>query len=151
MDAAHAEQCAACHVAELDFNLTDVNPTLLGLDCYACHESTHEVIGGWDVSCGKCHDTEYWLPVRVDHDVMGDDCLSCHVSVHPNGKDQFSDDCTVCHDKEDWAIREWDHSLSNESVIDCVNCHDDIHRGTLGIICEECHVQDTWETDVINP
>jgi predicted CXXCH cytochrome family protein len=151
VDAAHAEDCGACHVAGLNFTKTVVNHTLLGQDCYACHESTHEPIGGWDVSCGVCHDTEYWVPVRTDHDVMGEDCLSCHVTVHPNGKDQFSADCTVCHDTEDWAIREWDHSLSNETNIECVNCHDDIHLGRLGIICEDCHVQDTWETDVRNP
>ncbi len=151
VDAAHAVECASCHVAGTDFNVTSINHTVLGQDCYACHESTHEPIGGWDVSCGVCHDTEYWVPVRADHDVMGEDCLACHTTVHPNGKDQFSDDCTVCHETDDWIIRDWDHQLSNASDIDCVNCHDDIHLGTLGIVCEECHVQDTWETDVINP
>ena len=77
--------------------------------------------------------------------------MSCHVTTHPNGKDQFSDQCTVCHDTGDWGIRTWDHDLANASDIDCVNCHDDIHLGTLGIVCEECHTTDTWETDVINP
>jgi hypothetical protein len=151
VDVAHSEDCAACHVAGTDFNVPLINHTILGQDCSACHETTHDPIGSWDVACGVCHDTEYWVPVRADHDVLGEDCLSCHPTAHPNGKDQFSEDCTLCHVVDDWTVRDWDHSKSNETDIDCVNCHDDIHRGTLGIECEECHVQDTWETDVIDP
>jgi predicted CXXCH cytochrome family protein len=151
VDAAHATACGGCHVAGADWNTPVVNHTLLGGDCYACHQPTHDAIGGWEVACGACHDTEYWLPARADHDLMGEDCLACHVSVHPNGKDQFSEDCTLCHETGDWAIRTWDHDLANASAIECVNCHDDIHLGTLGIICEDCHTTDTWETDVITP
>ena len=151
VDAVHARDCGACHVAGLDWNLPSVDHDLLGLDCSACHAATHDPIGGWDVSCGACHDTEYWLPVRTDHDLMGTDCLSCHVTVHPNGKERYSQDCTLCHGTDDWGIRTWDHSLVDASGIDCFNCHDDIHLGTLGILCEECHTTDTWETEVINP
>jgi predicted CXXCH cytochrome family protein len=151
VDARHATACGSCHVAGGDFNSPMVNHSLLGQDCYSCHQPTHDPIGGWEISCGVCHDTEYWLPVRIDHDPMGEDCLSCHVTVHPNGKERFSEDCTLCHNTEDWAVRTWDHSLVNESAIDCVNCHDDIHLGTLGLVCEDCHVQDTWETEVITP
>ncbi|UCC93172.1 MAG: hypothetical protein JSW25_00390 [Thermoplasmata archaeon] len=151
VDVAHSRDCGACHVADTDWNTPLINHTLLGLDCSACHQATHAPVGGWEAACGACHDTEYWLPARADHDVLGEDCRSCHDTAHPNGKDQFSDDCTLCHATDDWAIRDWDHHLSNASDIDCVNCHDDIHRGTLGIVCEDCHTQDTWETDVINP
>jgi predicted CXXCH cytochrome family protein len=151
VDASHAEQCGACHRAGQDFITPQVDHDLLGRDCYSCHQPVHDPIGGWDVSCVACHETDYWLPARADHDILGEDCWSCHVSVHPNGKDQFSEDCTQCHATDGWSVREWDHDLANASAIECVNCHDDIHRGTLGIICEECHTTDTWETEVINP
>ncbi len=151
VDATHSEACGACHLAGTDWNVPLINHTLLGQDCYACHEPVHDPIGGREVSCGVCHDTEYWLPARADHDLLGEDCLACHVTVHPNGKDQFSQECIQCHETGDWAIRTWDHDLANASGIECVNCHDDIHLGTLGILCEECHTTDTWETEVINP
>jgi hypothetical protein len=151
VDAAHDEACQACHLAGTDWNLPEIDHDLLGDDCYACHEAAHDAIGAWEVSCGACHDTEYWLPARADHDLLGEDCSACHVTVHPNGKDELSEDCTLCHGTEGWAVRTWDHDLANQSGIECVNCHDDIHLGTLGILCEDCHTTDTWETDVINP
>ncbi len=151
VDASHALSCGACHLAGTDWNVPLIDHTLLGKDCYSCHVPVHDPIGGREVPCAVCHDTEYWLPARADHDLLGEDCLACHVTVHPNGKDQFSQDCTQCHDTGDWANRTWDHDLANASGIECVSCHDDIHLGTLGILCEECHTTDTWETEVINP
>ncbi len=153
VDAAHAEECSACHVPGEDFLLVDIDHDALGQDCYSCHEATHGDIGGWEAACGACHLTEYWIPVQADHDRFSDDCLACHPTFHPNGKERYSEDCTLCHETDDWADNLWDpdHELVTSQDIDCVSCHDDIHRGTLGIVCEECHTTDTWETEVINP
>lgn len=151
VDASHAALCGACHLAGEDWNISAQDHDLLGRDCAACHEPAHAAIGGREVGCAVCHDTEYWLPTVVDHDLMGEDCAACHVTTHPNGKDQFSEQCNLCHVTDDWSERTWDHDLANESAIECVKCHDDIHLGTLGLICEDCHTTDTWETEVINP
>jgi hypothetical protein len=151
VDARHATQCPDCHVAGEGWDIIDVDHNALGADCYSCHQATHGAIGGWQVACQACHATEWWVPVVVDHDILGEDCLACHQTIHPNGKDQFIDECTLCHNTDSWLERTWDHDLANQSAIDCVNCHDDIHKGTLGIVCEDCHTTDTWETDVINP
>lgn len=151
VDAAHARECASCHIAGTDWPLLDIDHDALGQNCYSCHNATHGQIGGHLVACDMCHNTSYWVPTRVDHDALSNDCQACHVTIHPNGKERFSDQCTLCHATDDWAVRDWDHHLSNASDIDCVQCHDDIHRGSLGIVCEDCHVTDTWETDVINP
>ena len=151
VDAANAERCDVCHVAGTEWTMNDIDHDALDLDCSACHDAPHDPIGGWEAACNVCHLTEYWQPIQVDHDRFSDDCLACHKTTHPNGKDQYSEDCTKCHGIEDWAIREWDHEPSDILGIDCVNCHDDIHRGTLRIVCEDCHITDTWETEVVNP
>jgi hypothetical protein len=151
VDDAHADRCNACHVAGTEWQSNDIDHDALGADCYACHDAPHDPIGGWEAACGVCHLTEYWLPVQADHDRFSDDCLACHWTTHPNGKDRYSDDCTLCHVTDDWAVRYWDHDPSLIQGIECVSCHDDIHRGSLGIVCEDCHTTDTWETEVINP
>ncbi len=151
VDAAHSRLCAACHVPGESWELLVIDHGPLGLDCAACHVSTHEPIGGREAGCEACHGNVTWLPTSVDHDVLGEDCLACHVDPHPNAYDQWSGDCTLCHAQDDWAIRLWDHEPRNETDTPCVNCHNDIHLGTLGILCEDCHTTDTWETDVITP
>lgn len=87
--------------------------------------------------------------------------------------DTFPGDCSLCHDGGDWSkLRTdftFDHEVeagllligahANASCIRCHNdrgpagvfaaqgcagCHEDVHHGSLGVGCAECHTESNW-------
>ena len=87
--------------------------------------------------------------------------------------DSFPADCTLCHDGSDWQDMvpdfEFDHAAetgveltgahgearclrchNDRGPVDlftskgCVGCHEDVHIGTLGARCTDCHEERTW-------
>lgn len=88
--------------------------------------------------------------------------------------DSFPAQCNMCHEGGDWqtlvADFEFDHEAETgvrlEGAHDqaqclrchndrgpvavfnergCVGCHEDVHVGTLGVRCEDCHGQSNWQ------
>jgi hypothetical protein len=102
-------------------------------DCYACHkkDDKHKQIFG--VRCESCHNTRAWTTWSFNHDTQTKyrlesshtkvTCESCHKQVAPSGKDAapLSNACVACHRK------------------------DDVHTGSFGPRCEQCHQVESWK------
>jgi len=87
--------------------------------------------------------------------------------------DSFPADCTLCHVGDDWSeIRadfEFDHEAETGVALlgahadagclrchndrgpagafaarGCAGCHEDVHRGKLGLNCQDCHGEEDW-------
>lgn len=88
--------------------------------------------------------------------------------------DGFPGDCRLCHAGSDWntlvADFQFDHAketgvplngahsaarcllchndrgpVANFASQGCAGCHEDVHQGTLGRACDECHGESTWQ------
>lgn len=102
-------------------------------DCYACHkkEDKHKLVFG--TTCDSCHNARGWVIWDFDHDKRSRyrlegkhrkvACEACHVKPAPAGKGfaPLPSDCLSCHRK------------------------DDVHDGSFGMRCEQCHVADDWK------
>ncbi len=115
-----------------------------------------------ETRCGSCHQTNPYQKKP------GTTCASCHAAedVH-HGRNGL--DCARCHNAGGWKRVHFDHardghfplrgrheSLACESCHvgkrsdpipkDCSGCHtaDDVHAGTLGARCDECHDESGW-------
>lgn len=87
--------------------------------------------------------------------------------------DTFPADCRLCHAGDDWntlvADFAFDHAAQTGVPLagahatarcllchndrgpvavfrsrGCVGCHEDVHAGTLGVACDDCHGETTW-------
>jgi len=102
-------------------------------ECYGCHkkEDKHKLVFG--VKCESCHNARSWAIWDFDHDRRSKykldgahrklACEACHVKAAPPGRDfaALGSDCLSCHRK------------------------DDVHDGSFGARCEQCHVTDNWK------
>ncbi len=132
-----AAPCSACHQndegssnannKEADFKYTDA-PT----QCNACHakDDTHQGMLGTD--CASCHTVRQWQPAPFDHSTTAFPLTGSHAATA----------CTDCHTTG---------SLINTPT-QCASCHkqDDIHNGTLGSNCQQCHTADNWQKNQFN-
>lgn len=116
-----------------------------------------------DLSCTQCHSGNV-------HDSQPRDCAGCHA-----GDDVHHDDnmklCGTCHSPTGWRnIVHFDHDLSHfplvgmHQIVMCENCHignqfnatpstcischsgDDVHKGSLGKECQQCHTPNAWQS-----
>ncbi len=147
--------CAACHgaggasswVQDLTFHHDLTAFPLIGLHgvaaCEQCHASL--VFAGTSAACTDCH---------LDDDV--------HES-------SLGTECAACHNPVGWAFWKFDHDTQTEYPLTgahedlacagchrvgvaalpgtrCVRCHveDDIHDGSFGSNCDQCHATDTF-------
>ncbi|MSP62973.1 MAG: hypothetical protein EXR72_22085 [Myxococcales bacterium] len=95
--------------------------------CEGCHGEPKAHLGQLGTACAGCHDASSWRTIRTGHDTAAfkfggaHDRLRCE-SCHPGGK-----------------------PLRGTSEV-CVACHrnDDIHHGSLGPRCLDCHTQESF-------
>ena len=122
----HSEQsCDACH-SEDPFSDS------LSMDCVSCHEDDDEHDGHFGGQCDSCHEPSGWSAVQFDHAIDAGHALN---GGHANAE------CTACHIEPIFDV-----ALQT----DCLSCHegDDPHSQSLGIRCNDCHNESTWEDDV---
>ena len=118
---AHQEVvCAVCHT----------NQRYQGIpsDCYSCHQIDDYHEGSYGQECDKCHQTEEWNQTNFDHArVSGFALQGRHAEI----------DCSSCH-----RANVFDIALDQQ----CSSCHlvDDVHQGTNGTECGDCHQQSKW-------
>ena len=123
--------------------------------------------GHAEVACDGCHSDEPFS------DNLSVECIGCHLDDDEhdghNGKQ-----CETCHDDVDWATIHFDHAVDAHYPLlgahedaecvgchiepiflvalqqDCVACHetDDVHEGSQGIVCNDCHNESAWDQDV---
>ena len=129
--------CARCHL-----KTTGTFPTgpgtatrLTGVasSCKSCHEDVH--LGQVSQNCETCHSTESFLIKTYVHQQkrptfftgphLEAACSSCHKAVtakFPTGHGT---------------------ALQFHVGTDCIGCHEDVHHGSMGRDCAECHTVTT--------
>ncbi len=120
---AHANAaCGSCHTPDEPFRGT-------ADECIDCHREDDRHDGGLGETCADCHTPAGWSEVTFEHDTATDFVL---VGEH---KDQSCSSCHVDNHFED-------------TPDGCVDCHklDDVHNGTRGSECEQCHTPADWQT-----
>lgn len=117
--------CDSCHRAEKPYHKTPV-------DCYSCHKKDDSHKGNLGKKCKQCHTSSNWHKAKFDHDktdfkLTGQHkktaCINCHINQ------RYKDSPKACH-----------------------QCHinKDIHQGSFGQKCDNCHQSDKWITIKFN-
>jgi hypothetical protein len=114
--------CVSCH--QKGKKLRDASST-----CGACHKDVDLHRGKLGEKCGACHSSSSWSGARFNHDKTDFALLGTHRDVR----------CNACHFGEKY----------DGTPTRCVACHmpDDVHRGSRGDNCAECHTQTNWKTN----
>ncbi len=117
--------CEDCHGA-LDFKEE------LGSGCIDCHRADDIHKGRNGSKCSDCHGQTAWTKVTFNHDKDTD------FALRGGHKDVT---CDSCHKGSTGAEK-----LSAS----CVGCHkaDDVHQGSLGKKCDDCHNEKGWSLDI---
>jgi len=121
----HAQaQCSACHVADADNHIDYSDaPTA----CQGCHSKDDVHQGKFGTDCQSCHAVREWLPTLFNHSDTNFPLLGQHQALA----------CDACHQPPEFS----------NAPTQCVGCHqpDDVHQGSLGNQCGQCHTNDKWQ------
>lgn len=113
--------CASCHVQKVKFREAAVA-------CNACHAKDDPHLGELGNLCGDCHVADNWHKTqKFDHDKTKFALTGQHAKA----------ECRSCHAG----------AVYTGLALTCNGCHqpDDVHKGTFGIKCQECHVTESWK------
>ncbi len=101
-------------------------------DCYSCHKKDDDHKGVFGQKCVDCHTEKTWKESTFDHKVDGHFAL---LGKHDGAK------CQSCH-----------KSAGQKLPKTCIGCHrnDDIHHGSLGENCTDCHHERSWSTSTFD-
>ena len=158
-----SSQCRRCHTDHKgrDASIVFFSPSLFDHDI-----SEFKLTGGHvGIACASCH-----KPMAKFRDAPVA-CDACHVKddVH---KGELGDKCRDCHAAETWrkTTVKFDHGKTKFALtgahakaecrschagaayiglpLTCIGCHkaDDVHKGSLGAKCQDCHVTEVWST-----
>ncbi|MBL8326116.1 MAG: cytochrome C [Rubrivivax sp.] len=119
------------------------------------------------VECKACHKSLRYRDAPRE-------CVGCHLKDDKH-KARFGVACESCHNARDWRLWNYDHAKRSgyrlegkharaaceachrqaappgkaAAALDqgCTSCHrqDDVHDGSFGPRCEQCHGQDNWK------
>lgn len=121
-----AVECALCHVNQR----YEGTPT----ECFSCHQIDDKHQGEYGEDCQQCHLTQQWKESSFDHAQASDfPLLGQHQEVNCNG----------CHQG---------NLFDGLTSAECASCHlvDDIHQGSYGIQCGDCHDSKEWSNTSFN-
>ena len=119
---AHATTaCASCHRSGTPFRRAPRT-------CVACHRSADSHRGNLGTECQSCHLESAWHDVTFDHDKTRFPLHDRHQQLP----------CAACHMGERYK----------NTPQQCAACHapDDVHRGSRGMQCADCHTTAGWKT-----
>ena len=118
-------KCADCHTGHLYRDK-------VGTACIDCHKKDDDAVKGHKGSlgrdCAACHTESGWKEKsRFDHEKTKFPLLGKHLDTK----------CAECHKSTNYR----------EAPKDCFSCHkkDDKHQATLGVQCQDCHVERDWK------
>jgi hypothetical protein len=129
-----AAPCSACHKTETGAfpagQGTAVRFKGIARECQGCHADVH--LGQFATSCQTCHVTTTFKIAAYKHERP--DWRRVFVGRHARAA------CAACH-KPAAGTFPAGHGTAVLFRIDarCATCHDDVHRGSLGTNCIECH------------
>lgn len=111
--------CETCHAPDLRFSAAPAT-------CVGCHAADDPHEGNLGSQCMDCHTQRTWEKTHFDHAATAFSLSGKHTQL----------ECTACH-----LGNRFDAAQS-----DCVSCHqqDDVHNGSLGGDCQQCHNTDGW-------
>ena len=100
--------------------------------CIDCHKDDDPHAGRLGKDCGSCHEPAAWSRTRFDHDKTRYTLRDAHREVT----------CAACHAGNRYK----------DVPTACVACHapDDVHRGSRGAQCADCHTTVAWKTSRFN-
>ena len=119
---AHAAlECASCHKPRVAFRNTPQ-------ECIGCHRTDDAHHGNLGSDCRSCHLETAWHDAKFDHD-------KTHFPLQGKHRDV---PCAACHAGERYK----------NTPQQCAACHapDDVHRGSRGTKCADCHSVESWKT-----
>lgn len=122
LEGAHgAVRCESCHAPGKKYR--EASP-----GCGGCHRADDIHAGGLGANCANCHATLSWRNPRFDHATTKFPLRGAHATKA----------CGACHIAGRYR----------ETPQRCIACHapDDVHRGTRGENCAECHTETSWTT-----
>jgi len=120
---AHASpklECKSCHKPGAKYRQAPSQ-------CSSCHKKDDVHKGRLGTACADCHTDKRWKDVHFNHDKTGFPLAGKHAPLA----------CKDCHR---------DNQFKNTPKT-CVACHkkDDVHKGTLGTSCGNCHTERDWK------
>lgn len=126
------------------------------------------LVGGHiKVACASCHKSARFRDASRE-------CVGCHLKEDKH-KARFGTACESCHNARDWRLWNYDHAKRSGYALEgkhakvaCESCHrapapagkaaapldrgcngchraDDVHDGSFGPRCDQCHGQDNWK------
>lgn len=109
------KECLKCH--------SEVHGKQLGSDCLKCHTEIR-----WEIASFNHNQlTQYEL--KSKHQEVG--CKECHPPFKDRKVMEMGKEITVIH-------------YSGIST-NCLGCHKDVHKGSFGNRCEDCHSERGWK------
>ena len=113
--------CESCHATGKPFRKAPSG-------CADCHKDDDVHAGQMGAKCTTCHTTLTWTGGKYDHDKAAFKLTGAHDKV----------ECNACH-------------LGGKykgTPQRCAACHlpDDVHQGSRGDKCAECHTTETWKS-----
>lgn len=116
--------CAVCHIGERYKDLPHA--------CVDCHKIQDPHKGRNGAKCETCHGEVKWKTVKFNHTK---DTKFPLRGAHEKVK------CDVCHRG---------NIYQDKLQTTCVTCHktNDVHKGSLGTQCQNCHNEKAWRKDV---
>jgi hypothetical protein len=120
-DAHSMVSCESCHHEGTAYRKA---PTA----CIGCHRANDAHHGALGADCKACHTESAWQDVAFDHDKTQFPLRDKHMDVP----------CAACHAGERYK------GIPRQ----CASCHapDDVHRGSRGNQCADCHTTAGWKT-----
>jgi hypothetical protein len=115
-------KCAQCHGTGNDYRG-------ITRSCIGCHKDDDPHRGQLGRNCQDCHTVASWKQVKAfSHTQTGFSLTGAHSQAT----------CLSCHTGQRWK------GLSGS----CIGCHrkDDLHRGSRGTNCADCHTTSSWQT-----
>ncbi len=146
-------RCESCHTPR-DWHATNFDHQRSNFPLLGRHATTR---------CIACHDSAAYKDAKPG-------CVSCHVKDDRH-KERLGPRCELCHNESGWKDWDFAHDLRTkfslrdahakagcvqchtkpvkdkfETTSDCLSCHrgDDVHFGTYGTRCDECHGGESW-------
>ena len=96
--------------------------------CDSCHSKDDPHDGKLGGDCASCHSDTTWVDWTFEHGDTGYNLTGAHEQTA----------CGDCHQANSFA----------DTPRSCNSCHaiDDVHRGSNGPACQDCHSTSTWQT-----
>ncbi len=122
------------------FKLTQFKmPKVEKTECLACHTDYHN--GQLGSQCLNCHSITEWKETKFEHNKQSRFQI---LGKHENVK------CSECHKPLSNQFVSYKNKQRNVTLFkplaaQCNTCHKDVHSGSFGKKCEECHTEKGWK------